>query len=73
MPTIIAIELDGDVTHHAHGSGSGLSDYATLCGLALDGDQDSGSLMKNTKKKIDCAACKGIWLISKEYLLKDFE
>ncbi len=62
---------NGEVFTHIDG---GLTDYATPCGLALDGDQDSGRRIPTPKgAKIDCPSCKQLFALIKCYERRDFK
>lgn len=66
----VAIRHDGETVVHAAG---GINDYATLCGLANDGDQHSGvEVDLPPRPKIDCASCKRIFEIAKPLRPSDF-
>ena len=58
---LIAIEHEmGDVRVHI--AGSGASDYATVCGEALDGDYVCGTRVPTPPRaRVTCGACTNIW------------
>ena len=67
---LIAIEIEGQVDVHIVG---GASDYATVCGLALDGDQNSGVEVPTTRgTKITCSNCRNIWTACRGVQLRQF-
>ncbi|SFF32556.1 hypothetical protein [Paracidovorax wautersii] len=67
---LIAIEIGGQVDVHIVG---GASDYATVCGLALDGDQDSGvEVPMSRSAKITCSNCRNIWTACRGVQLRQF-
>ena len=66
----IAIDLDGEVETHIRG---GLSDYATACGQALDGDDCSGiEVDLPSKAKITCDGCRQLFELCKPLRVTDF-
>lgn len=66
----VAFLHDGETLVHAAG---GINDYATLCGLANDGDRDSGiEVDLPAKSKIDCPNCKRLFQIAKPLRASDF-
>jgi len=51
----------------------GLSDYATPCGLALDGDEFSGRVAElPAKPKVTCPRCKELFDITENFKRSDF-
>lgn len=70
MITIIDPDTKAPITHMV----GGCNDYATPCGLALDGDEFSGRRVPTPKgAKIDCVNCKGLFKIIKCYERRDFK
>lgn len=68
---MIAIEIDGVIDVHIAG---GVSDYATACGLALDGDRDSGTEVPTRRgTKITCAACRALWDVCQHVQMPNFK
>ncbi len=66
----VAFEHDGEVLTHAAG---GINDYATLCGLANDGDQHSGVEIEIPEvPKINCTSCKRLFETAKALRASDF-
>lgn len=66
----VAFCHDGETLVHVAG---GVNDYATLCGLANDGDQDSGvEVDLPAKSKINCPSCKRLYEIAKPLRASDF-
>ena len=66
----VAFRHDDETLVHAAG---GINDYATLCGLANDGDQDSGVAVDlPANPKIDCTNCKRLFDIAKALKQSDF-
>lgn len=67
----ITIDIDGEAqVHIAAQSGS---DYATVCGQALDGDEFSGVEVPTLRgAKISCAACHNIWVACRGVQLRQF-
>ncbi len=56
-----------------HIESAGGNDYASVCGLALDGDRDSGVAMSLPKKpKIDCSSCYQIFEAVRGIKASDF-
>lgn len=77
MTELITIKTaEGDweenvITHLPSVDGQG--DYATLCGLALDGDEDSGTMVTTTaKRRVTCATCYSMWLLCRSFSAKHF-
>ncbi len=77
MPSLITMKTsEGDweenvITHLP--AADGQSDYATLCGLALDGDEDSGTQVPTpTKGRVTCATCYSMWLLCRGFSAKNF-
>lgn len=76
MAELITIKTaDGDweenvITHLPSVDGQG--DYATLCGLALDGDEDSGTMVSAPKKRVTCATCRAMWMLCRSFKSKTF-
>ncbi|PHS13430.1 MAG: hypothetical protein COA78_06750 [Blastopirellula sp.] len=58
MADLITLDTNGDIETHIHGV---VSDYGTLCCIAIDGDSDSGIVIEATGKKVDCEACINMW------------
>lgn len=59
------------ITHLPSAAGSG--DYATLCGLALDGDEDSGTEVPTPSGgRVTCTACYSMWLMCRTFSAKNF-
>lgn len=54
-------------------SAEGQSDYATLCGLALDGDEDSGAEVPTPAGgRVTCTSCYSMWLLCRTFSAKNF-
>jgi hypothetical protein len=54
-------------------SAEGQSDYATLCGLALDGDEDSGTEVPTPcGGRVTCTTCYKMWLHCRTFNAKSF-
>ena len=73
MSKYVAIEIDGELTIHAHDT---TGNYATLCGV--DGDDDHCAVGQKTVslprgRKINCKQCKGLFDAVKKYRQSDFE
>ena len=67
----VAFQHDGEILVHAAG---GINDYATLCGLANDGDQYSGvEVDLPMSSKINCKSCKSLFETANALRLSDFE
>lgn len=69
MPMITMRHADRQVITHISG---GISDYATLCGIAEDGDEDSAVEVTPTRKRITCEHCHQLWATAREFTGKDF-
>lgn len=77
MAKLITIKTaEGDweenvITHLPSAEGQG--DYGTLCGLALDGDQDSGTPVPTPiGERVTCHTCYSIWLLCRSFSAKNF-
>lgn len=67
--TLLHPDDSGPVTHIA----GGMNDYATLCGLAQDGDQFSAQEVKPTGKKVTCPLCHQLWKTASNIRASDFD
>lgn len=77
MGTLISIQTadsdseDAVIVHLPSANIQG--DYSTLCGLATDGDADSGVLVPTpAKARVTCPVCYAMWLLCREYTAKHF-
>lgn len=60
-----------EITHLP--SADGQSDYMTLCGMAADGDEDSGTVIDNPPgARVTCKTCYAMWLLCREFNAKHF-
>jgi len=59
MTTVTLRHPDGDIETHIASHGG--EDYATVCGIATDGDSDSAEPTGLNRKRLTCAACANIW------------
>jgi hypothetical protein len=63
---------DGDVVTHIANTHSG-NDYATICGLATDGDENSCEVVASpSRRRISCHDCYGIWSDCREACMLHF-
>lgn len=71
MSKFAGVIVEGELTIHANdASGS----YFTLCGLDGDDPGTEQSVADVPRgRKINCAACRNIWLVAKLYHATDFE
>lgn len=61
----------GEITIHVQGV---ISDYATLCGIAADGDGNSQIVIsKKPDDKVDCSQCKLIYEACSSFRKSDFK
>lgn len=72
--TIKTAETDFEQNVFTHlPNADGQSDYATLCGLALDGDEDSGTEVPTPAgARVTCTACYSMWLMCRTFSAKNF-
>lgn len=68
-PKYVAIEIEGHLSVHAT---SANGQYATLCGLADDGEVEQRIVPTAPKDRISCAACLQICQHAKKYGPADF-
>ena len=72
MSKYIAVEIDDQITVHAHDA---TGNYTTLCGLDGDDthpDSSQSPVAVPRGAKINCRHCKAIWDRCKEYRASDF-
>ncbi len=60
MSTVTLVHPEGVALTHIAGGGS---DYATVCGIAVDGDEFSARVAPAClqRKKVDCPECITLW------------
>jgi hypothetical protein len=68
----VVIREDGIETVHIQGCMA--SDYASLCGMAGEGEGGYGGIVVETKskRKINCDECRSAWDICNELKRSDF-
>lgn len=67
----ITIEIDGE--EQVHIAAQDGNDYATVCGLALDGDRFSGVEVQTLSgAKITCVSCRNIWIACRGFQPRHF-
>ena len=66
----VAIEIEG---HRAVHATSASGQYATLCGLADDGETEQHFVQLSSTDRISCAACLQICRHAKKYRPSDFK
>ena len=68
----IAMDVEGTVEVHARGNQNTPGNYATLCGLADDGEDRQHEVALPVKARINCDACRAIWLAAHSFDSLDF-
>lgn len=74
MTKLIALHDPSSETDNVHIAGAAGTDYATICGCAVDGDEYSCIQIPLQKgAQIDCVACCNIYLACRSIRLKDIK
>ena len=73
MATKVSVDVDGELSTHISNSASG-QDYATVCGLAAEGDYWGGVVVPTPRgEKITCDACRAAWESCRGLRATDFD